>query len=222
MLSTLLHTLPYAIVNAASPTIPVAAVAVMAIPGRGRRAIAWFLLGSAVVVAVATVLILTVFANVNLSNAARDLLPPWIDVVLGVALLALGIWWWVQGPRPRTGSGTRRSFGTMRPWAIVGVAAYMEAINLVTPPAYLGGVLVASQADLSTAALTGVVLIDALVVLLPVWGLLLISIFAPARTDAFLAAIQRLFHRYGHAALVVLLLGIGAWLIVRSGWALLR
>jgi hypothetical protein len=108
----------------------------------------------------------------------------------------------------------------MGPAAIVGLAVYMEAVNLMTPPAYLGGVVVAAQGSLSAGAFTAVVLMNAAIVLSPVWGLLLVSVVAPNRMDALLAAIQRFIRRYGHTALVALLLSVGAWLILRGVWAL--
>jgi hypothetical protein len=220
MFEALMRSLPYALINAASPTIPIAAIALMAVPGRGRRALVWYLVGCAAVVAVITTLLLTVFANVDLNTFADFSLPKWVDAVGGIVLIGLGFRLWRRGPKPE-GERESRSWDGLGPLAVIGVGAYMELINLFTPPAYLTGVVLTTQAHLSTAAMLAVVSIDALLVLAPVWALILFSTFAPKRTDAVIGDIQGFFHRYGHATLIVVFIVVGVYLLGRSCWAFL-
>ncbi|MFZ4514812.1 MAG: GAP family protein [Acidimicrobiia bacterium] len=218
MWSVLLRTLPYAAVNAASPTIPIAAFAFLTIPGRGRRALLWYFLGCTVVVVAVTVSIMFLVGPGTLPRHIRDHIPTWADGVLGLGLLISGLYIWKRGRRPRTKPSTPRTHVSAA--AIVGVGAYMELINLVTPPAYITGIVIVKTRDLSPVASAIVVCVDALIVLLPVAVLALLAVGWPQRVEVITNRVRVLAERYGHECLVALLVGSGLYFLGRWGWDL--
>lgn len=215
-MNTLLRTLPYALVNAASPTIPVAAIALLALPGRGRRNLWAYFLGCAGTVAVMTILVVAFFSRFRLPQSMQDGLPTWVDALLGVGLVVVGAWLWIRGPRSKTGEAP--AWERMGFLPALGVGIYMECINLVTPPAYLTGVVVVTGRQIPTAERIVVIVILALVVLAPVALLLLFAVVQPARTDAWITRLQALGHRYGHRLVIALFLSGGAYFLARWVW----
>lgn len=213
MWNAFLHGVPYALVNAASPTIPVVAIALLALP-RGRRALVAYFIGCVIATVVTTALVLTVFSSAKLGAFSMRNAPAWLDI--GVGVVAIGFAVRLQARKPRPDTKPSRFGATDGFVAALGIGLYMELINLFTPPAYLVAVMSLTQEHLSTTDIVVCSLLLAIVMLSPVWLLIVISALAPRRTDEIITWIRGLAHRYGHVVLVATLFLVGLFLVGRG------
>jgi threonine/homoserine/homoserine lactone efflux protein len=210
VLSVLGQVLPLAVGVALSP-LPVIAVVLVAMSPRARASGPAFVAGRMLgLAAVLAIIIAAADLLYSIANAAQ--LPAVVKLVLGVALLVLGITKWRPKPKGAEPAlpGWMETFTTIAPGRAFGMAALMSAINpkevalLLAVGLTIGG----SQLTVPQEALVGVgvVVVASLTVAVPVIAVLA----APKRVGPVLDRLREWLTANSSIVMGILLVVIGA------------
>ncbi|MBX5442224.1 MAG: GAP family protein [Solirubrobacteraceae bacterium] len=211
MLAALALILPLGLASAVSPMMLTEQTLLLAGPG-GLRAGTRFAIGAVGTVAVFVALVVLFGRAIRLPSEPH--LSDSLDLVVGAGLLvgaALVVAAARRPPRPKREH--RRRFGTTAalPFGVFSMATNFTTLALVVPPAKEISSL---GHGLAEAVVLGVVLVA--LAGLPAWLPVVLTRLAPTAGARVLGLIGDLIARYGRAAVVVVLVGAGVYLVVRG------
>jgi Na+/melibiose symporter-like transporter len=210
----------------AASIYPPAVAAVIAL-GRGaqvRSRVAAFVAAAALTTYAVGALILLVLVDSGASGSTKWTPSAAIDLVLGVALLALAVRLWRKGQEKQDeaseGEETSKQSGTSK------IERYLEnrrlafvlgvTLYILPSPIYIGAVKAVADAKLSTSsellALAATVAVMLWMVELPMLMLLVV----PGRAAAALESTNLWFARNGRMLAVIASAGVGVYLVVRG------
>lgn len=204
----------------AASIYPPAVAAVIAL-GRGadvRRRVFAFVLASWLVTYAVGALIL--YALVELGATGSHHLTPgaWVDVALGVLLLALAVR--LQRKRPDPAAGAKEDGGPSK------IERYLQSLRLafvlgvilyVLPsPIYIGAVKSIADANTSTAGeLTALIVVVAIMLWMVELPMLML-LAVPERAASTLESINLWFARHGRSLAILAAVAVGVYLIVKG------
>jgi Sap-like sulfolipid-1-addressing protein len=137
----------------------------------------------------------------------------WLDVVLGVGMLAFAAVTWT---RRASGADPSRLLGRVSPAAFFGVGAIFMITDTSALVALAPLLREVAVAHVSAAERTIALVTTWIVVILPIAGPVLIYLLAPRGAQRALAAIRRWLDRYGYLVAVAVFGAIGVYLLVRG------
>jgi len=204
----------------AASIYPPAVAAVIAL-GRGadvRRRVFAFVLASWLVTYAVGALIL--YALVELGATGSHHLTPgaWVDVALGVLLLALAVRLQRKRPDPAAGakgdggpSKIERYLQSLRLAFVLGVILYV-----LPSPIYIGAVKSIADANTSTAGeLTALIVVVAIMLWMVELPMLML-LAVPERAASTLESINLWFARHGRSLAILAAVAVGVYLIVKG------
>ncbi len=216
MNSTIGNLLPLALAVAISP-LPVVAAILMLLAAQARTASAGFLVGWLAGIAVATIVVAVIAAATGLdSSRSPSTADSWLKVGLGVLLVALAGWEWVDRPKGEQAARAPKWMSTvdrMTAPRATGLAFVLAAINPKNLLLCIAAGVALGGAGLSFGAATVCFLVFLIIagctVALPV----LAYWFAADRMRQPLDALKHWLQRNNTAVTAVLLLLIGVDLV---------
>lgn len=220
MIAALTLVLPLSLGGAISPMLLTEQTVLLGTGG--RRAANQFALGA--VLALLVIVTLVVFAGHLIELPTEPTLSRTLDVVLGVALLAAACAIHYLGEHPLRRHKREAEDGEPRhrpslvdhpnaafPFGVVSMATNFTNLALVVVAAK--GI---ATADLDRAERILLILVVVAIASLPVWLPLAATKMAPRAGQKALDTVHRLITDHGHAAVVVLFLVAGAFLLARG------
>lgn len=217
--NALLEMLPLAIGGAVSPMVMATCILVLAAPRHGRRNGIAFVAGTLTFSVSFCIAVLLLMQHIGPVHRTQTEVRSGAMVDLGIGVL-LALWATVRvlrGPKPVKESRTnqaKRSLGVVGAW-VLGIA--LMAVNFSTLPLYALALRQIDHARLAGAQMTVLVALLTLIVLVPAWLPVAITIIAPRNSQRALASLNTFFARHSYIVVTVILAVFGAFLIVRAG-----
>jgi formate hydrogenlyase subunit 4 len=187
-----------------------------------RRLVFAYLAGAALIVLSVGVGFLFVLSGSGATQQDSTTASAGVDVVLGAALLALGIWAWRRRHRAPTATeegddqGGRISEWSGRATASAKWAFALGILMYLPSPLYLGAIKAVADSGDSTASRLLAILICAVCVMLFVEIPAVALLLRPDGLEARLKRFQAWLARNGWTILAVLAIAAGVYLLVRG------
>ncbi|HLM31658.1 MAG TPA: GAP family protein [Solirubrobacterales bacterium] len=214
MLSLLADILPLMLAAASNPAVISIVVLLLTASDRPLpRAIA-FVAGFALVLVALGVVGLLLFRSSRETFGTGGALFAWLDIVLGVVMLAGAAVTYLR--RNAATGGADRLLGRMRPAAFVGVGAAFMVTNTSAIVAYLPLLREIAIAPVSHAERAVALALSDLVIVAPIAGPVLIRLAAPRSSERALGAIRRFLDRFGYLIAIAVFGAIGGFLLIRG------
>jgi threonine/homoserine/homoserine lactone efflux protein len=210
MLHVLALVIPLGLAGAISPVLLTEQTMVLASPN-GRRSARWFAIGAIAALTVWIAALILFGRSISLPKEPH--LSASVDVAVGALLLALGAYFYLRQPKekvekpPRSGMNTRAAllFG------LVSMATNFSTLALVIPGAKE---IAASDIGIAERGIVAIVLIA--LASIPAWLPLALTAIAPGPAERGLKSFGDFIQRSGRLATVVLLSGVGVFLVIRG------
>ncbi len=220
MIAALLLLLPLSLGGAVSPMMLTEQTVVLGTGG--RRAANHYALGA--VLTLLVIVVLLVFAGHLIELPTEPELSATLDILLGAGLLAIGgaVFYTGKHPlrRPRGKAASaeekrRRSFAG-RPEAAFPFGVFSMATNFTTLALIVVIAKEIAAGDLGTPERIFLIFVVVSICSLPAWAPLAATKLAPKTGQRALDGLRRLISDHGRTAVTVLLVGAGAFLLVRG------
>ena len=178
---------------------------------QGKRAAAAYAFGAVLVLLVAASALVLLGRSIDIPNDPS--LSAWLELVIGVAMLAAALVLYRLGDRPARRRDKPLTIGAAGAlfFGVFSMVTNYKALAMMIPAAK---VIVTRSEVLPERIILTLVLV--LIASSPAWIPVVLAAVAPGRVDRVLGAIRRFLERYGHRILIVLLAVLGLFLTARG------
>lgn len=206
--------IPFGLAGAVSPVMLTEQTVVLASPG-GRRAAIGYAAGAILALTAYVCLLIAFGHSINLPKDPH--LDALLDVVVGAALVVTALVLRHRGRRataPGPDSGHQRR--SMTPVQSVGFGVVAMATNLSTLALVVPGAKAIAASDVHLAGRAIAVAVLVVLASIPAWLPVALTAVAPGPTERGLRRLGDLLDRHGRTIMLVVVGGLGLFLVVRG------